>query len=165
MGLASPPPRAKLTEPPPQQKEESPQAHLSVRALRKRLAENPRGRRQGRASGAGWRRSFGRRTPSDVGTLLSPLCFRRGVPMYYLRPTRFRLHAIIGAQRPLRQHKPPEPPPSPSLRSQPHAIVFPNAGKTILGIVFRSFPKNDGDPSMRTGQSRPESTNGRRFRQ
>ena len=27
-----------------------------------------------------------------VGTLLSPLCLRRGVPMYSLRPTRFRLH-------------------------------------------------------------------------
>ncbi len=33
-----------------------------------------------------------RRTPSDVGTLPSLLCFRRGVPMYYLRPTRLRLH-------------------------------------------------------------------------
>ena len=32
-------------------------------------------------------------------------------------------------------------------------IVFPTAGKTILGIVFRSFPKNDRDPSMRTDHS------------
>ena len=33
---------------------------------------------------------------------------------------------------------------------------FSEAGKTILGIVFRSFPKNDRDPSMRTGHSQPE---------
>jgi len=29
---------------------------------------------------------------SDMGTLLSLLCFRRGVPMYYPRAVRFRLH-------------------------------------------------------------------------
>ncbi len=35
-------------------------------------------------------------------------------------------------------------------------IVFSKAEKTILGIVFRSFPKNDRDPSMRTVHSSPE---------
>ena len=29
---------------------------------------------------------------SDMGTLLSLLCLRRGVPMYYPRAARFRLH-------------------------------------------------------------------------
>jgi len=41
---------------------------------------------------------------------------------------------------------------------------FSDAGKTILGIVFRSFPKNDRDPSMRTVQSQPELHNSRQFR-
>jgi hypothetical protein len=78
--------------------------------------------------------------------------------------------AINGAQRPLRQHKPPESPPSSSLAlgsrplrhvasdirqvlssgstvqiaSKSHAIVFSKAGKTIL------------DPSTRTVHSPPE---------
>ena len=46
-------------------------------------------------------------------------------------------------------------------------IVFPTAGKTILGIVFRLFPKNDGDitippcaPSIRPRNC----TNCRQFR-
>ena len=48
--------------------------------------------------------------------------------MYYLRPARLRLHPDR----------------------------FSKAGKTILGIVFRSFPKNDRDPSTWTVHSPPE---------
>ncbi len=60
-----------------------------------------------------------------MGTLLSPLCLRRGVPII-----------ILG-----------------QWGSDCIAIVFSKAGKTILAIVFSKAGKTILDPSMRTVHS------------
>jgi len=55
-----------------------------------------------------------------MGTLLSPLCFRRSVPILSSASTAQIASTspqLLGLSAPLRQHKPPEPPPSHSLRS------------------------------------------------
>ena len=74
-----------------------------------------------------------RRTASDVGTLLSLLCFRRGV---WGRSSR---RFAFGGVSPLLSAANPA-----QIASTPHAIVFSKAGKTIL------------DPSTRTVHSPPE---------
>ena len=90
---------------------------------------------------------------SDVGTLLSLLCFRRGVPMYYPRQARFRWH-------PDRFSKPGKTILIP--------IVFPSRGKRSSSRSFFQAGENDPhpdrfskpgktilDPSMRTVHTPP----------
>jgi hypothetical protein len=60
------------------------------------------------------------------GTYESPFPLPAGGPVL----TSCVLAAVIGAQRPLRQHKPPEPPPSPSLRSLHRSLFRPSLPPT-----------------------------------
>jgi hypothetical protein len=61
-----------------------------------------------------------------VGTLLSLLCFRRGVPKYYPRPTRLRLHPhLTRSFFPRRGKRSLIPPCAPSIRRRVYQPTDP----------------------------------------